>query len=101
MPVLPDLLTCGCLVIHIATVPPLLAAGFDANDVHHAEVFMAQNVAVKDKVANARPPEVYPQRDAGKRVVCNSIPKRHLDHIQVLARNPRCLFRAVELKVIL
>jgi hypothetical protein len=32
----------------------------DADDVHHAEVLMAQNVAVKDEVTNVRPAEVPP-----------------------------------------
>src|SRR5258708_38528059 len=55
------------------------------NDVHHAQVLVAENVAMKDEIANVIPAEIEAERDAGECMVKVLVPEWNLDRIQVLA----------------
>src|SRR5258708_9702738 len=55
------------------------------NDVHHAQVLVAENVAMKDEIANVLPAEIEAERDAGECMVRVLVPEWNLDRIQVLA----------------
>src|SRR5258708_16223196 len=72
----------GRTPFHITRHRAGLAAGpvcggrkLHADDVHHPEVLMTQNVAVEDKVADVRPAEIDERRDTGKMDDLNSRPR--------------------------
>src|ERR1700756_5123021 len=71
------------------------------NDVHHAQVLVAENVAMKDEIANVFPAEIQAERDAGKWMVRVLVPEWNLDRIQVLAVDGGCLLGAVQFEVVL
>src|SRR5260370_27899057 len=60
------------------------------NDVHHAQVLVAENVAMKDEIANVLPAEIEAERDAGECMVKVLVPEWNLDRIQVLAVDGAC-----------
>src|SRR5258708_35363245 len=55
------------------------------NDVHHAQVLVAENVAMKDEIANVIPAEIEAERDAGEWIARVLVPEWNLDRIEVLA----------------
>src|ERR1700676_3980221 len=71
------------------------------NDVHHAQVLVAENVAMKDEIANVVPAEIHAERDAGEWMFRVLVPERNLDRIQVLAVVGEYLLGAVEFEVVL
>src|SRR5260370_34294089 len=71
------------------------------NDVHHAQVLVAENVAMKDEIANVLPAEIEAERDAGECMVKVLVPEWNLDRIQVLAVDGGGLGGAVEVEVVL
>src|SRR5258708_19192318 len=70
------------------------------NDVHHAQVLVAENVAMKDEIANVIPAEIEAERDAGECMVKVLVPEWNLDRIQVLAGDGGCPVRAVAFGVV-
>src|ERR1700682_408023 len=71
------------------------------NNVDHAQVLVAENVAMKDEIANVVPAEIHAERDAGEWMVRVLVPECNLDRIQVLAVDGGCLLGAVEFEVVL
>src|SRR5260370_17208574 len=71
------------------------------NDVHHAQVLVAENVAMKDEIANVIPAEIEAERDAGEWIARVPVPEWNLDRIQVLAGDSGCLLGAVPFEVLL
>ena len=62
---------------------------------------MTENVAVEDKVADVIPAEIDEDRDAGIRMLGIAVSVWNLDHVQILAGDPRRLYRAIEFEVVL
>src|ERR1700730_9180418 len=71
------------------------------NNVHHAQVLVAENVAMKDEIANVAPAESQAERDAGEWMVRVLVPEWNLDRIQVLTGDGGCLLGAVDFEVVL
>src|SRR5580704_15804645 len=71
------------------------------DDVHHSEVLMVENVAVKNKVADVGPAEIDERRYAGKCVIWIPVPRRNLNHIQVLAGHSRSLRESIDFEIVL
>src|SRR5260370_38979646 len=71
------------------------------NDVHHAQVLVAENVAMKDEIANVIPAEIEAERDAGECMVKVLVPEWNLDRIQVLAGDGGCLVCAAAFEAFL
>src|SRR5712664_72657 len=72
-----------------------------ANDVHHAQVLVAENVAMKDEIANVLPAEIQAERDAGEWMARVLVPEWNLDRVQVLPVDGEYLLGAVEFEVVL
>src|SRR6202048_3614856 len=71
------------------------------NNVHHAQVLVAENVAMKDEITNVTPAEIHAQRDAGEWMVRVLVPEWNLDRVQVLAGDGGCLLGAVDFEIVL
>jgi hypothetical protein len=79
----------------------LAIARFNSDNVHHAQILVAEDVTVEDEVAKIIPTEVDTERDAGEWVVGILVPEWNLDHVEVLAGDSRCPLGPIQLEIIL
>src|SRR5579864_3911780 len=79
------------------------AARQHADNRHHAQILMREDVAVIDEVSNVRTTEVHKHLDLRNRAirVLHVVPERHLDHVCELANDGRRGWIAVYLIVVL